>query len=268
MTKSHFLDDYTHKIDTEIGGVLPGQRAIFRGKDIHHGIDALQMKWMGQLLFGVTGREYPLVEVAMLDAMFFISQYPDSRIWCNRVAALAGTTKSTPSLAVGAATAVGEATIYGRRNEIRAYSFFKRTGELLQQGCSLGECLDYQLKHHKIFPGYGRPLANADERIKPFLDYADKLGIKIGYYVNLAFSIDQEILKRGLNLRMNYGALVSAYAADMGLSELEFTSLYPIAFYSGSVPCYMEACQKPALALYPLKKSDITYTGPQKRTIP
>lgn len=263
----HFLDKFAHHISSRVGGVIPGERAVFLDKDIHKDMDAFQMRLMGQLLFGITGREFSSRDVMLIEASIFLSQYPDTRIWCNRVAGLAGSTRSTPTLAQCAAAAVGEATIYGRKNEIRVFQFLTRTRAKLAQGQSLSECLDYQLKHHKLFPGYGRPLANADERIKPFLDYLDRASMPVGPYVRLAFEVEREILDRGMNLRMNYGAVISAFAADMGLSAKEFAATWAIGFWNGAAPCYTQAVDNPALSLYPLAPPDITYTGPARREL-
>lgn len=265
---THPLDQYSHVIHSNVGGVIPGVRAVFRTKDLHQSMDAFEMRLMGQLIYGITGREYTPSQIALIEAVFYISAYPDTRIWCNRVAGLAGSTRSTPVLAQCAAGTVAEAQLYGRRIETRAFNFIRRTMAKLKAGVPLRDCLEHQLKKHKLFPGYGRPLASADERIKPFLEYHDKAGIAVGPHVQLAFEIEKEILAMGKPLYINYGAVWSAFAADMGFSQREFATLWTSGFWNGIAPCYLNAEDNPALSLYPLSTSDVVYVGPNKRSLP
>ena len=55
------------------------------------------------------------------------SSYPDPRLWNNRVAAFAGTARSTGHLAVAGAMAVTEASIYGGQPILKVADFLSRT---------------------------------------------------------------------------------------------------------------------------------------------
>ena len=56
-------------------------------------------------------------------AIWTHTSYPDARLWNNRVAALAGTARSTGTLGIAAALAVSEAKIYGGAHNLRAANF-------------------------------------------------------------------------------------------------------------------------------------------------
>ena len=92
-----------------------------------------------------------------LEALCVFTSYPDPRIWNNRVAALAGTARSTGALGISAALAVSEAHIYGRGNEMQAISFFLATRKTVDDGGSLEACVRREVATYRRVAGYGRP---------------------------------------------------------------------------------------------------------------
>lgn len=251
---------------TKVGAAFPGARAVFRGFDLHRQLRDLG--WVDLFLFGITGRRFPPEQLRLLESLWVLTSYPDGRIWNNRVAALAGTARSTPDLAMAAALGVSEASIYGHRNEVRALMFLVRTQQRLQAGASLGECIETHLQVQGKLAGYGRPLVSGDERIEPAMALARQLGLADGPHVRLAFAVDRHLLAQGRALRMNYGALVSAFGADLGFSPREFALyLFPI-FMAGMPPCYLEAADKPPGAAFATPCLAIRYEGVAPRVWP
>ena len=108
---------------TRMGMAIPEKgKVIFRGKDLFR--DLNNLPWMGLLLYGITGRIPDDKQIRLFEGIWTLcTSYPDPRIWNNRVAALAGTVRSTAALGISAATAVSEASLYGRRPDIRAVDF-------------------------------------------------------------------------------------------------------------------------------------------------
>lgn len=263
MSGPDTLQKHTEKFITNVGGAFVGERAVFRGKDIHE--DLMHMNFMMLTTFGITGKPWTPEQVKLWDAFFVMTSYPDARIWNNRVAALAGTTRSTPAAAMSAATAISEATIYGRQNEAKVIYFLTRTYKYLQEGIDLDECIKLQYDREKKYPGYGRPIAANDERIGPAMKLAEELGFHEGPHVKLAFEIEQRLLA-SKGLKMNFGALVSAFAADFGMSPTEFSLFLFPAFSAGMHPCYLEALEKPAGALFPVSCENVKYTGVENRS--
>jgi len=239
---------------------------VFRGHDLHK--DLWPIGWFDLYVFGITGRRLPAEQLQVLEAGWTLTSYPDARIWNNRVAALAGTTRSTPCLAQSAAQAVSEAMIYGRRNEFRAAAFYLRTHREMQAGATLDECIQRHLKVHGHVSGYGRPLASGDERIPPLMAFAKSLGVGDGPHVTLAFEVDRYFKERGRPLSLNYGGLVAAFAAEFGFSPRECNQFNFNTFLGGMAPCYTEAVEKPPGMVFPTACEDIAYEGVGKRAWP
>lgn len=260
---AHRLAAFVDRCETRVGAAYPGTRAVFRGQDLHH---QLQVRgWIDLCAFGITGRRLSTAQLRLLEAMWVWTSYPDPRIWNNRVAALAGTTRSTANLAMAAGHAVSEATIYGRRNEYRAVAFFIRAQQGRLAGQTLDQCIDEQMSLHKRLPGYGRPLASHDERIAPTMALARELGLAEGPHVTLAFEIDRHLREQGRPLQMNFGALISAFGADFGLTPREYTLLLFPIFLAGMQPCYLEALEKPPVAMFATPCHRVHYEGEPPR---
>src|SRR5690606_22296867 len=117
MNRAERLMQHAGHLTTSVGAAFPGSRAVFRGHDLHQELGHLS--WFELCTFGITGRRLPAAQLKVLEFIWVNTSYPDARIWNNRVAALAGTTRSTPNLAITAGHALSEAMIYGRRNEFR-----------------------------------------------------------------------------------------------------------------------------------------------------
>lgn len=259
MNGPEFLSKKAGRLNTRMGGFFPGSHVVFRGHDLH--AELKDMDWMELYVFGICGRRFTAQQLRLMNALWTYTSYPDARIWNNRVAALAGTARSSGNLGLSAALAISEAHIYGRGNEVQAISFFISTQKRLEAGGSLDECIQDEMKVHHRIAGYGRPLINADERIAPIMSLAESLGAHNGRHVLLAFSIERFLLDSGRKLRMNYGGVVSAFGADLGMSPEEFyLFMYP-SFLAGMPPCFLEARQGVEGSLFPLQCSDIAYEG-------
>jgi len=245
------LDHEDHWV-TSMGAWFPGERVVFRGKDLFH--DLKDLRWMALLLYGITGRMFDENQVRLFEGMWVLStSYPDPRLWNNRIAALAGTARSTAALAIGAANAVSEASLYGRRPDIRAIDFLLRTQVQLSKGADLEELVTVELKKYRRIFGYGRPVTSKDERIDPMITLARELGFSEGSYVRLAFAVQGILLQGRWRLYMNIAALLAALAADQGLSRHEYYQFMVLSFSGGMFPCYIDALNKPQGTLFPLR---------------
>jgi hypothetical protein len=204
-------------------------------------------------------------EIRLMHALWVHTSYPDARIWNNRVAALAGSSRSNGNLGMAAALAVSEAHIYGRGNEAQAVAFFLRAGRSMDHGATLEDCLAEEMRLHGRIAGYGRPLLDGDERIAPTMALADSLGLGAGPHVRLAFEIDRHFAERGKPLRMNYGALVCAFGADLGFTPEQFSLFMFPSFLAGMPPVYLDARSQPEGTLLPLPCEALRYEGPAPR---
>jgi len=251
---------------TRMGQAFVGQRAVFRGHDLH--ADLAGLDWVDLYVFGITGRRLTSEQVRLLHAVWVCTSYPDARIWNNRVAALAGSARSTGNLGVAAAIAVSEASIYGRGIDIRAIDFLQRARAGMDNGESLESCVRIELDAHRGIAGYGRPIANGDERIAPMMALLRSLNMNEGRHVRLAFDVERLLLEGRWRWRMNYAALAAAIAADIGFSPREYYLFNAPAFLAGMQPCYVEASERPEGALFPMPCVQVRYEGEPKRRWP
>lgn len=251
---------------TDMGAFFPAEgRVVFRGKDLHR--DLKGIPWMGLLLHGITGRLFGADQIKLFEGIWTLcTSYPDPRIWNNRVAALAGTTRSTGVLSLAAANAVSEASIYGRRVDIKAIDFLYRTRRRLREGADLEALLRQELREQKVIPGYGRPVAKTDERVAPLMELVGDLGFAGGEFVELAFLIEETLLGGGWRLHMNIAALTAALAADQGLSPEQYYHYAALSFSAGIIACYQDALTKPAGTFFPLRCDRICYSGASQRS--
>ncbi len=261
-----FLAEHADVFRTRVGAAFPGSHTVFRGHDLHK--DLKDLDWLSLCAFGITGRRVPIEHLQLFSSIWVYTSYPDARLWNNRVAALAGTTRSTPNLAISAAQAISEATIFGRGNEFRALDFFIKTRKVLDSGVSLADHLEGFLRGGGRMAGYGRPISSTDERMPLSMARARELGLADGPHVAMAFEIDRYFESTGRPLRMNLSALVSAFAADFNLTPREFNMLVHVCFLGGMFPCYVEAADKPPGALFPVRCADVRYEGAAPRAWP
>lgn len=250
--------------ETAMGLVFPGERVVIRGKDLFH--ELKDMRWMELLLYSITGRRFTDNQIRLFEGIWVLcTSYPDSRIWNNRITALAGTARSTINLGIGAAVSVSEATVYGQKPVIRSIDFLIRAKNGLDTGEKLSKIINDELAHSRGIMGYGRPLVNEDERIKPLMELATTLGFNNGQHVTLAFDIENFLLKTRYRMKMNIAALISALAADQGLSPREHYHYMVLCFTAGMFPCFIDSATGPEGSFLPLPCNRITYEGPPPR---
>jgi hypothetical protein len=262
----HTLDGHRSVFRSRMGAFFPGSHVIFRGRDLHR--ELIDTDWLALCFFAVTGRTLTKTQIELIHAIWVCTSYPDARIWNNRVAALAGSTRSTANLGVAAAVAVSEAHIYGRGVDLRAIDFLMDTRERVTRGEVLIDCIRRELDRYRRIAGYGRPLINGDERIAPIMELARRLGMDNGPHVRLAFEVENTLCEGGWRMRMNYAAIAAALMADIGMSPQEYSTFLTPCFIAGMYPCFIEAMEKPSGATFPFACDQLQYSGVGKRSWP
>lgn len=224
-----------------------------------------RLGWIDLLFFGITGRRFDEKQLLLIQGLWKISvSYPDPRIWNNRVAALAGSSRSTPGLAVAAAIAVTDATIYGQRPMVAAFDLLQRAIAKALEGESLSEFVASELQNHRGIPGFGRPIRSEDERIAPTLRLARRLDLASGPHLQMAENI-AGVLKQ-YRMGMNIAAVNAALLADLGVTAEEYKRMAVLAFSAGFVHCEFDAAIHPEGALFPVRCERLHYEGPERRT--
>ncbi|CAM3886578.1 citrate/2-methylcitrate synthase [Roseateles saccharophilus] len=253
------------RLETRAGKAFVGTRAVFRGQDLHQ--DLRDADWVDLYLLSITGRRFDAPALRLFHAMWVCTSYPDARLWNNRVAALAGSARSTPALGLSAALGMSEAVVYGGHPCVRAIDFLIGAQRRAASGEPLASLVEQELAQRRIY-GYGRPIHATDERLPWLLSLARDLGLAGGPHLALAHEVERLLVARDGRLKMNYAALTAALAADLGLSVAEFHHFQVPMLLAGMTPCYIEAAERPAGALFPLSCEHIAYEGVERRPWP
>lgn len=262
MNGIDLLEENVGRLKTRVGACFPGSHAVFRGHDLHAELG--NMDWVELYVFGITGRRFSVEQIELLHAIWVCTSYPDARLWNNRVAALAGSVRSSGNLGITAALAVSEAQVYGGQAGMRALEFLLRANADVARGADLEALVLTEARERRIF-GYGRPINSSDERIPWMMALAHRLGFDQGAHLKLAFEVERILLTRYQQLRMNYAALHAALIADLGLSVREYQLLRIPTFLAGMPPCLIEAAEKPEGTLFPTPCVGVAYGGLEKR---
>jgi len=222
---------------------------------------------MELLLFGITGRYFSDEEIKLFEGIWVLcTSYPDPRVWNNRVASLAGTARSTATLALSGANALSEAELYGRKPDVRAYEFLINCQLTLQSENNLDEFIEQELKTHRALPGYGRPVVNRDERIKPMTELAKKLGFFDKPYLKIAHQVETTLSDGRWRMKMNIAAFTAALALDLGLSRNEYLHYGTLSFSAGILSCYIDSSTQDQGTFLPIRCKKLLYEGKNLRS--
>tara|TARA_R110001583_G_scaffold191937_1_gene357857 strand:+ start:1840 stop:2643 length:804 start_codon:yes stop_codon:yes gene_type:complete len=261
MSHKRLLDTESRWV-TRKGKAYLSDRVVMHGKDLHKELG--NYDWIHLYLFSILGRDPGENVAKMLNYYWVSTSYPDASIWPNHVTALAGTARSTASLALVAGMSVSEASIYGRRPEVRALDFFYRARQWCDAGGALTDFVDKEKSAGRTIYGYGRPLAKSDERIFYTLEKAEEYGLSGGRHLRMALDVHEYLLEK-YGYSMNVAAVHAGLAADMGLSCQEYQLFLTPCFVTGMAPCYQDARDNPEGSFFPIRCSNIVYEGTAKR---
>ena len=249
---------------TAMGAWFPGERVVLRGKNIFTELN--NYSWMEFIVYAVTGEHHPKFAKVIEGLSLLSTSYPDPRLWNNRIAALAGTARSTGALALSAGIAASEATVYGLKPIKGALDFLYRASEKKDQGITIESIVKEELKANRCVSGYGRPLTNIDERIAPALRFLAKINADDGKYLQLAFEVEEYLKGSRYKYRMNIAALNAATVADLGITVDEYYYTSTLAFIGGIIPCHLDTKNKPEGMFYPLSVNRIHSIATPERT--
>lgn len=266
MNSPHPLEQYENTINSH-SACFPGSHVVFRGLNLHTDPLFAELDWFGLHIFAVTGIKLSPAQQKLISFIWRITSYPDARLWNNRIAALAASTRSTGCLAIAAANAGTEAINFGLQPMIHAADFLVRAELATRNGSSLESIVELELAQFRHLGGYGRPVATLqqDERVKVLKDRIDLLKankeISSSKYFDLAFNIETILQAMGKKLTMNYGSVVLAPLLDLGLTPHECYMVMITFLTAGMTPCYKEGLERPPGATFPVRCSNLKYSG-------
>ena len=264
-----FWDKRRNKINSQVGGWQGGKDVISHGYSLIHELLG-NITYMQMIILNITGR---LVEKKLADwfeGNFIGMSYPDSRIWCNQVGALAGSSQTTVVAATVAGILASDSRAYGgSQTSLIGMAFIQNALKEFHHHQSVDKIISQvKFKNDKpIIVGYARPVAKDDERIKPHEKMTLKLGFSIGKHLSLAYKIS-EYLENKYSLKMNIGGYTSAFLSDQGFTPEEVYQIKALVVSSGVTACFIDNKNQSQNSFLPLRCDDILYEGiaPRKFT--
>jgi citrate synthase len=196
----------------------------------------MEMSFVHYFLFCATGRWFDATRARVLEKLWICTGYPDSRLWCNRIAGYLGSARVDPGLALSAALAASNSTAYGFCAMKDAFAVQCEIPE------GLGErenWLSTQLARRRILHGYGRPVAAEDERLAVVYATLAHHEMRAGAALKRAYWLGKRLhLAKGIG--MNVSAAWAAVAMDFGMSQQEYEAFMLLMFSPGYIAVYTD----------------------------
>ena len=253
------------------GGWFPGKGVFNHGYDMMHELVGL-VSYMQVIILNATGR-LPSPEIAKwCEAAFICVSWPDPRIWCNHIGALAGSVGCTPVAATAAGSLASDSIAYGPRTLAYGLEFIRSARKKQLDGYSVKDIVMAECRIKGKTPviiGYARPVAKGDERVDALERTARKLGFSVGPHLALAYEIEKYMLDN-FGESMNMSGFGSGFLADL---DFNFTpdEVYRVSsclISSGVTACYGDASVKVAGTFLPMYCDDVEYQGIKPRSVP
>ena len=269
MSDSSFWDKRNQSIFNSIGHWQGGIDVTIEGYSLTTELMG-KISYMQLHILNATGKLVARNVADWIEVCFMGLSYPDSRIWCNQIAAYAGDTKTSVVGAAASAILAADSRGYGG-SHARKISMAAQMGAFLQyqQGKNFSDIVaQAKFKNGKpIIVGFARPIDKEDERLEPFNRIQQELNISKGPYLNFAFLLS-DYLKENYNLSINCGGYASAFLLDQGFTPDEGYKINSFSVISGAIACYRDVHTQPSNSFLPMKCSDIEYVGIPPRQIP
>ncbi|MFL0803895.1 MAG: hypothetical protein K6L81_09255 [Agarilytica sp.] len=263
------LDSRRGKIVSNTGGWFPGKGVFSHGYSILEELVG-EKTYFQLLILNATGKMVDKSLAHWVEAIYGCLSWPDPRIWCNQIGALAGSSRSS----VVAGTAVGclaaDSRTYGVFPLVEGVNFIQAAMQKKDQGQSVENIVEQETALHKGKPyivGYKRPIAKGDERIEVMEVYSKKLGFSEGSHLLLAYEIEAVFLER-YDEGMNINGYMSAFLSDQGFTSEEVYSMFAMLVASGVTACYLDTLKQPEGTFLPLRCDDVEYVGKPDRKLP
>lgn len=256
-------------VRTRVGGWKIGKGVTTYGYAL---IDELvgNVSYFEVLILSISGKMPEPRLAKWAEAIYSCMSFPDPRIWCNQVGALAGTARSAPVSGIAAGVQASDSRMYGPGTVPAAYGFLSYAMQQHGSGVGVKSIVESQSRRpgmQPAIPGYGRPLATGDERVLAMTKVTEKLGFEAGPYMLLARDIERYMLDNHAE-SMNLATFIVAFLRDQQWSLEQIRQLTSIIVTAGVAACYAEAYSKPAETFLPLRCEDIDYRGAALRPVP
>ncbi len=256
-------------IRSSIGGWKVGEAVYNHGYSMMDDFVG-KLSYMQVVILNATGR-LPERKIAdWVEQVHICMSWPDSRIWCNQIGALAGTNRASVIAATSAGLLANDSRSYGTKTIVEGVEFIQSAMSQYKSGLSADEIVKNECAKHGGKPhimGYARPIAKGDERISAMEAVQNTLDISLGDHQKLAYKIN-DILSRDFDATINFNGYLSAVLTDNDFTPRELYRLLAILVSSGITACYVDCMDKPAESFFTQRCNDIEYIGKPIRNLP
>jgi len=263
-----FWDRQRGVVHSQNGGWIIGDGVYCHGYNMMEDLVG-QVTYMQVLVLNATGR-LPSKRIAdWIEAIHICLSWPDPRIWCNQVGALAGCIQTSPVAATVAGVLAADSRSYGIKPLKEGVGFIQHAMSKYKNGILVKNIVKQECEKHGGKPhimGYARPIAKGDERVVAMENLSDKLQFENGEHLSLAYEIEK-VLMEEFDEGMNINGYMSAFLSDQGYSQDEVYRIFSVLVNSGVTACYIDAFDKPAETFLPWRCDDINYKGEPPRKL-
>lgn len=221
------------------------------------------------LMLNVTGNLPDARLAQWMEAAFICLSWPDPRIWCNKIGALAGDARVAPMAAICAGTMASDSKLYGPGTVLDTLHFIAAARSASLEGRSMREFIEQQarVKGRLMVPGFARPIAKGDERVAAMRAVAEKLGFVDGPHLGISYEIESYLVQQ-YGESLNLAGYLAAFWLDQGLDNHQGYIVFSLCVNAGVHACYAEYRAKIPGSFLPLRCEDIEYIGVPERKVP
>ncbi len=261
-----FWQQRRNRIHSRKGGWRIGEAVYNHGYSM---LDELvgEVSYFQLMMLNVTDELPAPVLARWLEAAFICLSWPDSRIWCNQIGALAGDSRTSPVAATTAGVLASDSRLYGPGVLGNCMGFIQSALREVSLGARIETLVKRKLQQGKGVPGYARPIAKGDERVIAMQRVGNDLGFEVGEHQRLALSISGYLTEHHQE-SINFGGYMAAFLADQGLDVRNVSRISACWVAAGVQACYAEAADNPAGSYLPLRCDDVVYRGQPDRELP
>lgn len=264
-----YLEQRRGKIISNTGGWFPGKGVFSHGYSM---LEELVGKktYFQTVILNATGKLVDKPFADWVEAIYGCLSWPDPRIWCNQIGALAGAARTSVVAATAMGSLAADSRTYGVFPLIEGVEFIQSAMQQQEQGLTAQQIVNEVVARHRGKPyivGYKRPIAKGDERLEVMEKVGHELGFIEGKHLQLAYAIEK-VLLADFDEGMNINGYMSAFLSDQGFSAQEVYRMFSMLVASGVTACYLDTYHQPPDTFLPLRCDDIDYQGSAKRTVP
>lgn len=264
-----YLEQHRNRIVSNTGGWFPGKGVYSHGYSMLEELVG-EKSYFQILILNATGKMVDAPLATWVEAIYGCLSWPDPRIWCNQIGALAGSVRTSVVAATCAGVLATDSRAYGVLPLIEGVNFIQNALIQHKQGASPDEIVKHATSARAGKPhivGYIRPIAKGDERLDTMEKISKRLNLSTGDHLTLAYAIEKVLMEK-YDEGMNINGYVSAVLSDHGFSADEIYQMFSMLVASGVTACYLDTYHRPPETFLPLRCDDIDYQGAAPRAVP